>query len=104
MKSLGLRLVAILIAAIFALSACVGTTSIIGSWGDERSIHLRLFNDGNGIWLDGTTITWSEEGNILTITHQDGTEEQFRFHVTGGRLQLYFLNGVRFESFVRLWG
>ncbi|MCL2377238.1 MAG: hypothetical protein FWC76_07590 [Defluviitaleaceae bacterium] len=103
MKRIRLLLVAILVATLFILSACQGTTSIIGSWGDDRGTHIRLFDDGSGIWLGNTVITWSADDDILTIVNQDGTEEQFIFHVTGGRLRLYFPNGVLFDTFIRLW-
>ena len=95
--------VIVLMAALLVMSACGGDSSIAGNWGDDRGTRLTLRDDGTGIWLGGASIIWSAEEDILTVTTQEGTEEQFRFHVTRGRLRLYFLNGVPFDNFIRLW-
>jgi len=103
MKRTKLSLAAILVVILFISTACGGDVSIVGNWGDDRGVHLRLFEDGTGTGLDEAAITWKIDDDILTIVSRDGAEEQYRFEVSAGRLRLYFLNGVHFDSFVRLW-
>ncbi len=86
------KTIAILLAAALALTAiaCAAENKLVDTWGDGYQ-SFTFKKDGSGLFTENGTdypMTYTVDGDVLTVRYRDGDEETCSFRIDGDRLIL----------------
>ncbi len=89
------RLVTVLIFLLLSAMACAcGSTSIVGSWKNERGELMGFFPDGTAyLSAEDRTCTYSAENGRLRLTDGRGSD-LWSYYISGGTLEIAWDGGA----------